>query len=119
MENLIFLTCFVLFAFLTAVCMLVMGYIFSYKSPDKIKSSTYECGLAPETSAKINFNIKYFNYLIMYLIFDISVIFIYPLLVTGVEYSKYHLITLILFLLLLLTGIFCAFKYHFIRSKNE
>lgn len=105
MENLIFLTCFIIFAFMTAFSMLLSGYIFSYKSPEKTKSSTYECGLAPEKSAKLCFNIKYFMYLIMFLIFDISAIFLYPVIATGVEYSRFHLGTVIIYLLTLLTGV--------------
>lgn len=105
MENLIFLTCFIVFAFLTAVSMLAAGYIFSYKSPDSVKSSTYECGIEPEKSGKLSFNIKYFLYLIMFLIFDISAIFLYPLLVTGVEYSKSHYGTIVAYLLLLVIAL--------------
>ena len=51
MENLIFLTCFSLFAILTSLSMLTAGFIFEYKSPDNIKSSTYECGLTITQSA--------------------------------------------------------------------
>ena len=102
MENLIFLTCFILFAFLTAVSMLIMGYIFEYKSPDGIKSSTYECGIKVKEYRNISFNIRYFRYLIMFMIFDISSIFIYPILATEVEYSKFHTNTITVYLLLIL-----------------
>ena len=105
MENLIFLTCFILFAFLTAVSMLVMGYIFEYKSPDRIKSSTYECGIKVKAFKDMSFNIKYFRYLIMFMIFDISSIFIYPILATGVEYSKFHTKTITAYLLLILFAV--------------
>ena len=102
MENLIFLTCFILFAFLTAVSMLIMGYIFEYKSPDGIKSSTYECGIKVKEYRNISFNIRYFRYLIMFMVFDISSIFIYPILATEVEYSKFHTNTITAYLLLIL-----------------
>ena len=105
MENLIFLTCFILFAFLTAVSMLVMGYIFEYKSPDRIKSSTYECGIKVKHFKNISFNIGYFRYLIMFMIFDISSIFIYPILATGIEYSKSHTKTITAYLLLILFAV--------------
>ncbi|MGN1152838.1 MAG: NADH-quinone oxidoreductase subunit A [Candidatus Gastranaerophilaceae bacterium] len=99
MENLIFLTCFIIFGFLTAVLMLVMGYIFSYKYPNKIKSSTYECGLAPKSSAKLSFNISYFYYLIMFLIFDVVSIFLYPILACSIEYSKSHYLIILIYLI--------------------
>lgn len=119
MINLIFMTCFIIFAFLTAVSMLIAGYIFSYKSPDRVKSSTYECGLSPKTSAKVNFHIRYFNYLIMFVIFDLSVIFLYPLFSDGIGYIKSHWGVLISFLVILLCGIFAAINRGFIGSVKK
>ena len=110
MENLILLTCFFIFALFTAISMLIMGYIFSYKNPEKIKSSTYECGLAPKTSANISFNIRYFYYLIMFLIIDVSSIFMYPLMAKNYLYSKNHTLIIEVFLLLLLISIIVFFK---------
>ena len=101
MENLIFLTCFSLFAILTSLSMLTAGFIFEYKSPDNIKSSTYECGLTITQSAKIKFNIKYFFYLIMLLIFDISSVFLYPLLIIELHSLSEYLILFIYLCLIL------------------
>ncbi len=119
MLNLIFMTCFIIFALLTAVFMLVAGFIFSYKSPDEIKSSTYECGLSPETSAKISFNIKYFNYLIMFLIFDISAIFLYPLFASEFYYLKSHAGTIVVFLFLLLFALFISIFSGFVVKERR
>lgn len=86
MANLIFLTCFTVFAFLTALSMLLSGCFFCYKSPNECKSSTYECGLAPKQSAKhISFHIRYFFYLVMVLIFDVASIFLFPLFLTVTD----------------------------------
>ena len=104
MENLIFLTCFSLFAILTSLSMLTAGFIFEYKSPDNIKSSTYECGLTITQSAKIKFNIKYFFYLIMLLVFDISSVFLYPLLIIELHSLSEYLI-LFIYLCLFLSDI--------------
>ena len=117
MINLIFIFCFVIFALLTAIAMIVMGYIFSYKSSDKVKSSTYECGLAPETSAKICFNIRYFNYLILFLIFESALILIYPLCVYSGTYNYFEFIALFLFLSMLLIVVFYSIKRKFIGGK--
>ena len=118
MPNLILFTCFIIFAFLTALAMLIMGYIFSYKNPHSTKSSTYECGLKPEHTSKIMFNIKYLNNVIMFLIFDVALIFIYPILSTRIEYSNPHLGIIIVYLLILLTAILHAIKSKFIGEIN-
>ncbi len=118
MLNLIFLTCFVLLAFLTAVVMILAGVIFSYKKRDSVKSSTYECGLKPIKSANICFHIRYFNYLIMFLIVEISSIFLYPLMICCVSYSCFRVTVIIIFLLLLLFSIFLGVKLKFIGERK-
>lgn len=118
MQNLIFLTCFFVFAFITAVCMLLAGYIFSYKKNDFVKSSTYECGLKPIGNAKICFHIRYFNYLIMFLLVEVSSIFLYPLMLCCVLYSYYNLLVIIIFLSLLFFSLFLGLKLRFIGEKK-
>ena len=119
MINLIFMTCFIIFALLTAASMLIARFIFSYKSPDRIKSSTYECGLSPESSAKISFNIRYFNYLIIFIIFDISAIFLYPILSAEFYYLKTHAGIVISFLVFLLFALFIAIFNGFIVKERK
>ena len=72
-----------------------------------------------KTSAKVNFHIRYFNYLIMFVIFDLSVIFLYPLFSDGIGYIKSHWGVLISFLVILLCGIFAAINRGFIGSVKK
>ena len=111
MENLIFLTCFVVFAFLTAFSMLLSGFILGYKSPERCKSSTYECGLAPTQSAKYNkFHIKYFFYLVMVLIYDVASIFLFPMFVVQSSSLKSNLLIFAYIIQIFLAlGIFIKF----------
>lgn len=105
MENIILMTCFIIFAVLTAVAMLIMSYICSYKSKDTIKSSTYECGIEPKTSAKVSFNIAYFKYLVLFLLFESSSIFLYPLFACYEEFSKTYTIIILLYLVVVLISL--------------
>ena len=44
----------------------------------KIKSATFECGIEPEGNARVPFSIKYFLVAILFVLFDVEVIFMYP-----------------------------------------
>ena len=58
--------------------MLVAGFLCQYKKESSVKNTTYECGIVPFEDARIKFDIKYFNYAILFLIFDIETIFHAP-----------------------------------------
>ena len=101
MQNLIFFISFLIFSIIVAVGIIVTSLIVSYKKRNKIKSSTYECGLIPKTSTRIKFNIKYYRYVIIFLFFDILAIFLFPILAVGDEYSKSHSFIILSFLLII------------------
>ena len=71
MKELVCLVIFIILSTLLALAMIVAGFICQYKKNSLVKNSTYECGLIPEGDARIKFDIKYFNYAILFLIFDI------------------------------------------------
>ena len=48
--------------------MIVAGFICQYKKESQAKNTTYECGILPFEDARIKFDIKYFNYAILFLI---------------------------------------------------
>jgi len=44
----------------------------------KIKQESFECGIEPQGDARIPFSIKYFLVAILFVLFDVEVIFMYP-----------------------------------------
>ena len=52
--------------------MVVAGFLCQYKKESQAKNTTYECGLLPFEDARIKFDIKYFNYALLFLIFDVE-----------------------------------------------
>ena len=72
MKELVCLVVFVALSTFFAIIMLIAGFICQYKKESLVKNSTYECGLVPLGDAKIKFDIKYFNYAIVFLVFDIE-----------------------------------------------
>lgn len=100
---------------LFAVIMLLAGFICQYKQSSQIKISTYECGITPCGDAKIKFDIKYFNYAILFLIFDIETIFLYPFAVSVSSLGLFAVIEAFIFLSILLLGLFFVIKRNMLR----
>jgi NADH-quinone oxidoreductase subunit A len=47
-------------------------------NPSELKESMYECGMKPETERWQGFNIKYYFYALLFVIFDIETLFLFP-----------------------------------------
>ena len=70
MKELVCLAIFVILSALFAIAMIVAGFLCQYKKENPVKESTYECGIAPFSDARVKFDVRYFNYAILFLIFD-------------------------------------------------
>ncbi len=115
MKELVCLVIFVVLSMLLALAMLVAGFICQYKNESVVKNSTYECGLMPIGDAKVRFDIKYFNYAILFLIFDVETIFLYPFAVTMNSLGLFAIIEAFIFVAILLFGLFFAIKKKMLR----
>ena len=115
MKEFVCLAMFVILSTLFAVGMLAAGFICQYKNKTFVKNSIYECGIAPTTDARIQFDIRYFNYAILFLIFDIETIFLYPFAVFVNELGLFAIIEAFVFVCLLLFGLFYAINKRILR----
>ena len=115
MKELVYLAIFIILATLFAIAMVVAGFICQYKKTSAIKNEIYECGIAPSMDARIEFDIKYFNYAILFLIFDIETIFLYPFAVSIDSLGLFAIIEAFIFVILLLGGLFFALKKKILR----
>ena len=62
------------------LCALMMGLgaLLRPSNPERAKLTTYECGIEVEGSSWINFNIRFYLVALVFVIFDVEVAFIYP-----------------------------------------
>ena len=65
----------------TAALMMGLGSLLRPSNPETRKLSTYECGEPPSGSAWINFNIRFYLIALVFVIFDVEVAFVYPVVV--------------------------------------
>jgi NADH-quinone oxidoreductase subunit A len=61
-----------------AVLLVVLSYILVLEEPDSEKLSTYECGYEPYDNSRHVFNIRFFLIAILFVIFDIEMLFLIP-----------------------------------------
>ena len=115
MIELVWLVIFVALSTLFAILMIVAGFLCQYKKESPVKNTTYECGLVPFDDARIKFDIKYFNYAILFLIFDIETIFLYPFAVNMNSLGLFAIVEAFLFMAILLLGLFFAIKRKMLR----
>ena len=103
---------FVLVIVVTAVAFLIIGlsWILGKRVPTKEKLSTYECGNAPIGDARGRFPIKFYLIAILFIVFDIEVVFLYPWAVVYKKLALFGLVEMGVFLLILLAGYFYIIK---------
>ena len=115
MKELVCLAIFIILSTLLAIAMIAAGFVCQYKKDSKVKNTTYECGVLPFEDARIKFDIKYFNYAILFLIFDIETIFLYPFAVSMNLLGLFAIVEAFLFVGILLLGLVFAIKKNMLR----
>ncbi len=80
------------------------------KRKSKTKLEAFECGIEAKGNARMPFNIKYFVVAILFVLFDVEVIFMYPWAVNFKQFGTEGFIQMIIFIGLLLVGFFYIIK---------
>jgi NADH-quinone oxidoreductase subunit A len=69
---------FLLLGFVLAAMMLGLGRLVRPRNPEAAKLSSYECGEPSSGSAWINFNIRFYLVALVFVVFDVELAFMYP-----------------------------------------
>ena len=80
------------------------------KRKSKTKLETFECGIESQGNARMPFNIKYFVVAILFVLFDVEVVFMYPWAVNFQDLGMQGFVQMIIFIALLLVGFFFIIK---------
>lgn len=115
MKELVCLAIFLILSTLFALAMVAAGFVCQYRKKCKVKDSAYECGVLPISDARVKFDIKYFNYAILFLIFDIETIFLYPFAMFVNALGLFAIIEAFIFVALLLFGLGFAINKKMLR----
>ena len=69
-----------------------------------VKNAPYECGVEPLGDARARFSIKFYLVAVLFILFDIEAVFLYPWAVTFRQLGLYGLIEMVLFIAILFVG---------------
>ena len=92
------------------VTTMVATHLLGPKRKSKIKLDTFECGIESQGNARAPFSVKYFLVAILFVLFDVEVIFMYPWAVNFKTLGINGIIEMLIFMVLLLTGFFYIIK---------
>jgi NADH-quinone oxidoreductase subunit A len=89
---------------------LILSRIVRPSNKTKEKLSTYECAETPVGDARIHYNIQYYMIVIVFLIFDVEVLFMYPWAVQLRNLGGLGFIEMVLFIEVLIIGLAYAWR---------
>lgn len=116
-----FLTVFLVVAVLFPLTPLLLAKLwanqFSPSKPGPQKNATYECGLESKQDVTVQFRSEYYLYAILFLVFDVEVVFLVPFAVTFTQLSVGAALAMLLFVFLLVEGLIWAWMKGVLRWR--
>ena len=106
---------FAVVALIVPVSMLMLSWLASKvrirpQKPNPVKMDIYECGMQSIGGKWGQFNFRYYMYALLFVIFDVEVIFIYPWAVRFNKLPLFALIEMMVFILILVVGWLYAWR---------
>ena len=88
----------------------VVSYLLRPKAPNDAKNSPYECGEIIKGDSRIQFNVRYYLYALIFVIFDVEILFTMPWAVVFRQLGQIAFFEMAAFILVLALGLFYAWK---------
>ncbi|MBI2360817.1 MAG: NADH-quinone oxidoreductase subunit A [Deltaproteobacteria bacterium] len=92
------------FAGVVVLSLLLIAHMLGPKKTSPVKSEPFESGNPPRGDARIRFSVKFYLVAMLFLIFDIEVVFLYPWAILFRELGMLGLIEMGIFLFILVIG---------------
>lgn len=100
------------------VTTMVASHLLGPKKKSKTKLDVFECGIEAQGNARVPFAIKYFLVAILFVLFDVEVIFMYPWAVNFKELGMLGVIEVFTFVILLLVGFYYMLSKKAIKHEE-
>ena len=110
LENYIPIGIMMIFAAAFGIVMSKASEWFGPKNPTEVKLSTYESGMEPVRSARERVSVKYYMVTMLFILFDIEVVFLYPWAVNFRVLGMFGFVEMVIFIVILLIGYLYLWK---------
>lgn len=95
------------------------SFLLGKKVRNRAKDTPYECGIVPTGSARERFSVKFYLVAMVFILFDIEAIFLYPWAVIYRELRLFAFIEMLIFIALVLAGFFYVWKKGVLNWAQE
>jgi len=100
----------VLLAVVLAGTLVTLGVVLGKRTKNKVKDTPYECGINPVGDARGRSSVKFYLVAMLFILFDIEAIFLYPWAVVYRELKLFAFFEMLVFIGLVLAGFFYIWK---------
>src|ERR1700759_5430554 len=99
-------TIYILIITILAIILLLINFIFSYHKPYLEKKTAFECGFHSFLGQnRTQFSISFFIFGLLFLLFDLEILLIYPYTISAYDNDIYGLVIMLIFFILLTAGL--------------
>lgn len=89
---------------------ILLSWLLAKRSPNPHKGEPYECGIPTSGTSWIQFNVGYYLFALIFLVFDVELIFMYPWAVVVKQVGMMALVEIVIFMFILFMGLLYAWK---------
>jgi NADH-quinone oxidoreductase subunit A len=97
-------------AMMLSGALVLASSLVGWRRPSRIKSQAYECGITPTGDAREPFSVKFYLVAMVFILFDVEAIFLYPWAYVFRELRWFGFVEMILYIGILLAGYFYLWK---------
>ena len=97
-------------ALVIACALIGLSFLIGRKVKNKVKDMPYECGIAPTGDARERFSVKFYLVAMLFILFDIEAIFLYPWAVVYKDLKMFAFVEMLMFVALVMAGFFFVWK---------
>lgn len=94
---------------------LFLTWLFAPSKPSEEKLSSYECGEETIGTSWVRYNFRYYIFALIFVIFDVEMIFLFPWAVVFRSLGVFALIEMFIFIAILMLGLFYAWRKGVLR----
>jgi NADH-quinone oxidoreductase subunit A len=100
----------VVIAVVVAAALVAISFLLGKRVRNRVKDSPYESGIAPTGTARERFTVKFYLVAIVFILFDIEAVFLYPWAVVYRELKLFGFFEMLIFVVLILSGFFYIWR---------
>lgn len=110
LQDWLYLIIFLAFSLFIPAAAIGIAGILAPKKPNSLKNTIYECGIQTVGSSRIQYKAQYYAYGLIFMIFDVETVLLYPFAVAYNQVTLFAVIEAVIFVVILAAGLVYAWR---------